>query len=299
MTNTKNQISMDSSSPDLEKGISKSEHKENVGQTNYDSSGSAVHSDSSATSAIQHPGAGANPLVHAISLDGELVHLGDRTYRRADLANAFAGELNPGIHLRAPPNLANPVPLGLASFSYCCLVLSLINAQVRGVTNNAVLVGGSFFFGGAIELFAGLLCYPIGNTYALTVFGAYGGFWISYGCIQLDQFGIAAAYADAPTMYQNAVGFYLTGWLVFTTLMLCCTLKSTWGLFLLFFFLEVTFFLLVIGTFIGSDRVTIAGGYFGIFSSLAGWYSLYSGVADETNSYFPIKAYFMPNAPTV
>lgn len=266
------------SSQDLEKGVPETQNLENTGATT--------------THPYQHH-------IHNVSFDGDFVRLGDQTYRRSELLNAFAGDLNPGIHLRPPRNLANPVPLGLASFSFCCLVLSLINAQVRGVTNNKILVGACLFFGGAIELFAGLLCYPSGNTYGMTVFGAFGGFWISYGCIFTDQFHIVSSYADDPKMFNNAMGFFLAGWTVFTFLMLMCTLKSTWGLFLLLFFLELTFLMLTIGTFTAKEHVTKAGGYFGIFSSVCGWYSLYSGVADETNSYIPIKAYFMPNAPTV
>lgn len=237
--------------------------------------------------------------IHNISVDGDFVHLGENTYRRRDLMNAFAGDLNPGIHPKPPVNLANPVPLGLASFSFCALVLSLVNAQVRGVDNAKVLVGACLFYGGCIELFAGLLCYPIGNTYAMTVFGAFGGFWISYGCILTDQFNVASSYGDDVDMFNNAMGFFLAGWTVFTCLMLMCTLKSTWGLFLLLFFLEFTFLFLTIGTFLANTKVLQAGGYFGILSSVCGWYSLYSGVADTTNSYFPVKAYFMPNAPTV
>ncbi|CDO94226.1 unnamed protein product [Kluyveromyces dobzhanskii CBS 2104] len=263
------------SSQDLEKGINDTENIENSQKAPY-----------------QHH-------VHNVSIDGDLVRLGNQTYKRSELLNAFAGDFNPGIHPRPSPSLANPVPLGLASFSFCCLVLSLCNAQVRGVTNNKVIVGASLFYGGFIELVAGLLCYPIGNTYGMTVFGAFGGFWISYGCIITDQFNVVSSYADDPTMFNSAMGFFLAGWAVFTFLMLMCTLKSTWGLFLLLFFLEITFLLLTIGTFTGTENVSIAGGYFGILSSVCGWYSLYSGVADDSNSYIPIKAYFMPNAPTV
>ncbi|SCU93461.1 LAMI_0E14444g1_1 [Lachancea mirantina] len=254
------------------------------------------------TDHVDLAGANAQRLeshVHSVMVDGDLVHLGDRTYRRSELTNAFAGDLNPGIHMRAPVALANPVPLGLASFSYSCLLLSLLNANVRGVTNNQIVVGAGLFFGGAIELCAGLLCFATGNTYAMTVFGAFGGFWISYAAILLDQFGIMSAYKDDPAMLNNALGFYLTGWTVFTFLMFMCTLKSTWGLFLLFFFLQFTFLLLTIGYFIDNVHVKQAGGYFGILSAVCGFYSLYSGVADSSNSYFPVRAYYMPNAPTV
>lgn len=242
---------------------------------------------------------GACRHVSGVYIDGDLVRLGDQTYKRSELANAFAGDMNPGIHVRPGQEFANPVPLGLASFSFCTLVLSLINAQVRGVTNNKVIVGSCLFFGGVIEVIAGFLCYPIGNTYGMTVFGAFGGFWISYGCIITDQFHVISSYGDDIEMLNNALGFFLAGWTVFTFLMLMCTLKSTWGLFLLLSFLEMTFLLLTIGTFISSSSTLKAGGYFGILSSICGWYSLYAGVASPANSYFPVKAYFMPNAPTV
>lgn len=275
---------------DLEKG---------AGQASFDESVGATHR-AHATQGTRASGDGpVDHGIHTISVNGDFIRLGNSTYRRAELANAFAGELNPGIHRRPPTNLANPVPLGLASFSYSILVLSLVNVQARGVTNGSVVNTVGLFFGGCIQIFAGLLCYPIGNTYAMTVFGSFGGFWVSYSAMQLEQFGVLASYANDPEMLANAMGFFLAGWTVFTFLMLMCTLKSTWGLFLLFFFLELAFLMLTIGAFVSSENVTKAAGYFGILSSVCGWYSLYSGIADPSNSYFPIRPYYMPNAPTV
>lgn len=273
---------------DLEKGPTNASFEEAVGERPY-----APAQETSSCSPV------GDHLVRAVSVEGDYVHLGDNVYRRSELVNAFAGELNPGIHSRPPSNLANPVPLGLASFSFTCLVLSLINIQVRGVTNNKIIISAAMFYGGAILLFVGLLCYPLGNTFGMTVFGSFGGFWISYGCILTDQFGIMASYKDDPEMWANAMGLFLAGWTVFTFLMTLCTLKGDWGLFLIMLFATLLFLLLTIGTFISNENVIIAGGYFGIFCSLTGFYSMYSGVANFTNSYFPVPVYYMPNAPTV
>ncbi|QLQ78232.1 hypothetical protein HG537_0A04790 [Torulaspora globosa] len=240
-------------------------------------------------------------VVKSVTRDGDFVTIGDQTFRHKDLANIFVNDLDSETYRRRPraQRLANPVPLGLASFSFCCLVLSLVNARVRGVTVNQLLVSSFLFFGGAIELFAGLLCFVTGDTYAMTVFSAFGGFWISWGCVFMDQFGVAAAYADDPKMFQNVTGFFLAGWAVFTFLVWLCSMKSTWGLFLLLGFLELTFLMLCIGSFIGSDKCLMAGGYFGILSSCCGWYSLYCGISNQDNGYMPLRAYPMPNAATV
>lgn len=254
-----------------------------------------------------HPKTGADPsiseprIVHQVTRDGDYVTIGAQTFRREDLANIFVNDLDSETYRRRPKlqRLANPVPLGLASFSFCCLTLSLVNARVRGVTVNTLLVAPFLFFGGAIELFAGLLCFVTGDTYAMTVFSAFGGFWISWGCINTEAFGVLAAYKDDPTMYANVMGFFLAGWAVFTFLVWLCSMKSTWGLFLLLGFLDLTFLMLCIGSFIGNDHVLMAGGYFGILSSCCGWYSLYCGISNDDNGYLPLRAYAMPNAATV
>ncbi|KAK5780129.1 hypothetical protein RI543_002671 [Arxiozyma heterogenica] len=234
----------------------------------------------------------------------DYVTLGDTTYKRSDLIAALRPEIDgsdayPTRERSTVRKLANPVPLGLASFSLSCLTLSLVNANVRGVTNVKLLISCFMFFGGAIELFAGLLCFVTGDTYAMTVFSSFGGFWISWGCINTDQFHSISAYGDDTTMLNNIIGFFLAGWTVFTFLMLMCTLKSTWGLFLLLTFLDLTFLLLCIGCFIDNNNVKMAGGYFGILSSCCGWYSLYCCVVTEDNSYFHFKPTMMPNAPVV
>lgn len=240
-------------------------------------------------------------IIHQVTTEGDLVTMGNNTFRRSDLANIFTNDLNSETYRRRPAvsKLANPVPLGLASFSFCALTLSLVNARVRGVTDSTLLVSAFLFFGGAIELFAGLLCFVIGDTYAMTVFSSFGGFWISWGCINTDQFNVMKAYTDDPKMLSNIEGFFLAGWVVFTFLVMLCSMKSTWGLFLLLFFLDLTFLMLTIGSFISNVNVLMAGGYFGILSSCCGWYSLYCAISNEDNGYLPLLAYPMPDAVTV
>lgn len=232
------------------------------------------------------------------SSNGDIIHLGDQSFHKHDLVNAFGGDLNPGIHPK-PKNssIGNPVPLGLATFSYCVLVVSLINAEVRGLSNPKVLIGPSFFLGGLVELIAGVVALFVEGTFAAVVLGGYSGFWFSYGCILVDQFNIRSSYTDEE--WQSAEGFFLVGWMILSFCLLLCTMKATVGFFLLFVGINLFVLMLTIGAFTGNTSIKKAGGYLGIITSCIGWYNMYSGVATPENSYFPVKTIMMPHAPRV
>ena len=125
----------------------------------------------------------------------------------------------------------------------------------------------------------------VGNTFGATALSSYGGFWISYAIILTPGgFEIIETYtADNGTTLDAALGFYLAGWFIFTTMLLICTLKSTVAFFLLFFFLDLAFLLLMIGKFrlAQADTINAAGGYFGLFAAIMAWYNALAGIADD------------------
>jgi succinate-acetate transporter protein len=79
---------------------------------------------------------------------------------------------------------------------------------------------------------------------------------------------IAEAYAD-PTEFASAVGIYLAAWGIVTFIFLIAALRSSVALVSLFFFLDITFWLLCAAEFSGNSKVHIAGGAFGIVSPLS------------------------------
>jgi uncharacterized protein len=125
----------------------------------------------------------------------------------------------------------------------------------------------------------------VGNTFGATALSSYGGFWISYAIIFTPGgFQIIEAYtANNGTTLSSAVGFYLAGWYIFTTLLLLCTLRSTVAFFLLFFFLDLAFLFLMIANFQPNQatQLTTAGGYFGLFAAIMAWYNALAGIADD------------------
>lgn len=135
----------------------------------------------------------------------------------------------------------------------------------------------------------------VGNTFGATALSSYGGFWIAYGILLTPSWNILGkggpydALQDVdPKMGNSAVGFFLTGWFIFTTILLLCTLRSTIMFFLLFFTLDLAFLMLACGEYAAnngaadsSKKLTQAGGAFGMLAAFLAWYNAFAGIADS------------------
>lgn len=232
-----------------------------------------------------------------LSGDGEeYVILAGRKYLRHELMHAFGGTL---VSERNAPyykhQFGNAAALGLASFALTTFVLGLYLAGAGDITKPNVVVGLCFFYGGFVEAAAGIWELVIGNCFAGTVLTSFGmGFWLSYGAINVEAFGIAAAYGTDTKQFGDAVGFFLVGWGIFCFLMLLCTLKTTLVFTSLFFTLDTAFFLLAGYYFNGNAHLLKAGGILCVISSLCGWYCAFAGVATKQNSYISVNAINLP-----
>jgi len=132
----------------------------------------------------------------------------------------------------------------------------------------------------------------VGNTFGATALSSYGGFWISYGLLLSPGFNIldtkTGPYSANPSDVSSVVGFFLTGWFIFNTLLLLCTLKSTVMFFLLFFTLDLAFLFLACenyaannGAMAAKDGLQIAGGVFGMLAAFLAWYNALAGIQDS------------------
>jgi succinate-acetate transporter protein len=263
---------------------------------------SATHDHAAATNGTQAQRRfdyGGNPLAH--------MNTGDSAR-----FPAFGGEFQPGLYKPTTGRkFANPAPLGLSAFALTTFVLSLINIGVRDVTEPNIVVALAFGYGGLVQLLAGMWEMAVGNTFGATALSSYGGFWLSFAIVLTPGgFDIVASYAttDATTGkatgagvedFNNAFGFFLIGWFIFTTVLLICTLRSTVAFFLLFFFLDLAFLFLAIARFqavAGAPDVKLnkTGGYFGIFAAFMAWYNALAGIADDSNSFFVIPVAHFP-----
>lgn len=252
-------------------------------------SSNSIHSNSNTSKEISEHSHGVLKVTTAGVAD-EFVIIGNQKFYRHELMTAFGGTLNPGLAPYPVNKFANPAPLGLSAFAMTTLVLSLCNAQAMGITTPNIVVGLACFYGGAAQMLAGIWELVVGNTFGGTALTSYGAFWLSYAAINIESFGIVAAYADDLDTLHNAIGFYLLAWGLFTLMLTMATLKSTAAFFLLFFCLSLTFFLLAAGEFTLKTGVTRAGGVVGVITGILGFYNALAGVANKQNSYFTVKA---------
>lgn len=227
--------------------------------------------------------------------NSEYILIGRTKVLKSELLGAFGGTLNPGLAAPSPYTFANPAPLGLCAFALTTFVLSMINARAMGIHTPNVVVGLALFYGGLVQLLAGMWEIALGNVFGGTALSSYGGFWLSWAAIQIPWFGVSAAYTNKKD-FTNAVSFFLLGWTLFTLLLLICCFKSTVAFFSLFFFLFVTFLLLTIGDFTGRVGVTRAGGVFGVITAFIAWYNAFAGIATKENSYITAHVIPLPGA---
>ncbi|KAI9315362.1 GPR1/FUN34/yaaH family-domain-containing protein [Dichotomocladium elegans] len=187
--------------------------------------------------------------------------------------------------------VANPGPLGLSAFALTTFVLSLHNAgagvPASGPSN--VVTGLALFYGGLVQLLAGMWEFRTGNTFGATAFSSYGAFWLSYATILIPWSGIAEAYEKAADdVLARSLTIYLISWAIFTAFMLIASHRSSVGMVLLFFCLFITFVLLAAAEYNASITTKIAGGSFGVITAAVAWYNALSGLLTKESSYFQL-----------
>ena len=173
--------------------------------------------------------------------------------------------------------IADPAPLGLAGFALTTFLLSLVNAGVMPKDAEPVVLGVALAFGGFAQLLAGMWEFRKGNVFGATVFTSYGAFWLSFWAfLTFYAGGIPKEHLGA------AIGWYLMGWAIFTSLMLIAALKTTAVLALLFAVVDVVFVLLALGALTATSGLTTAGGMVGIVAAALAWYLCAAGVIAST-----------------
>ncbi|VUC29270.1 unnamed protein product [Clonostachys rosea] len=219
------------------------------------------------------------------------------------MALPSGGRLHPGLWRPLEHRkFANPAPLGLSAFALTTFVLSCVNMEVRGVTVPTIVVPLAFAYGGVVQLLAGMWEMAVGNTFGATALSSYGGFWIAYGLLQTPEpWGITLKDGPYEGDTANPVGFFLTGWFIFTTLLLLCTLRSTVAFFSLFFVLDIAFLCLSVenyahdmGNADAAAALKKAGGFFGFLAAFLAWYNALAGIQDSSNSFFSVPVIHFP-----
>ena len=206
------------------------------------------------------------------------------------------------------PAIANPAPLGLSAFALTTFVLSAANARLvfSGIppVTGAIALGLAAFYGGLVQLIAGVQEFKTGNTFGATAFCSYGGFWMAVAFTLLPLFGgknlVDLASAQAAGDISAGVGFFFLGWTIFTAFMFLGTFRLSGALVAVFGLLLLTFVALTIGWFAGvplagSSAMTWVniGGWLGIITALVAWYTAAAAILTATNAPFRLPTFPM------
>jgi uncharacterized protein len=177
---------------------------------------------------------------------------------------------------------ADPAPLGLAAFALTTFILSGHNASF---IPDIAWLGLAFFYGGLVQLLAGMWEFRNRNVFGATAFSTYGGFWMALGFfVTLVLISNNVAKAVEGTQLFNGLAWFLLAFAIFNTYMLFWSTRVNVAVFLVFLTLEITEILLVIGFFNlahgGSEWILHAGGWAGVLTAAVAWYASAAGVVN-------------------
>jgi succinate-acetate transporter protein len=181
--------------------------------------------------------------------------------------------------------VADPAPLGLAAFALTTFILSGHNATF---IPDLIWVGLALFYGGLVQLLAGMWEFRNRNVFGATAFSTYGGFWLALGIFvtfavlsKNFETAIATNKADLP----NALAWFLLAFAIFNFYMLLWSSRVNAAVFGVFLTLQITEVLLAIGFFMeahghANNGWIHAGGWVGILTAAVAWYTSAAGVVN-------------------
>jgi len=191
-------------------------------------------------------------------------------------------------HLRK--TFGNPTPVALIGFLLSSTPNGMILMGWRGAGGGGAAILPVFiFFGGLIQLIAGIGEWILGNTFSCCIFFTYGTFWIVQGTSLQPFFCVGGAYsptgncaegATTPEFYATT-GFYLVCLTMVSLIFMICSIRTNVVLFSALLFLVIafgsiagTYFHLALGNVALAGRLQVCGGAFTFILSLCVWYLL-------------------------
>jgi uncharacterized protein len=156
----------------------------------------------------------------------------------------------------------------MAAYGLTTVLLGLVFSGALPAVGQSVVAPATVFFGGLVQLIAGLLEYREGNTFGTTVFTSFGGFNMWFGAMVI--LGSAGALDMKGT--DTTVGAWLLLWALLTTGFWIATFRLTRIVTLAVFVAAVTFTLIGLGNVIGSHALVVAGAWAAVTTGLLATY---------------------------
>ena len=172
--------------------------------------------------------------------------------------------------------LANPAPLGLMGFGMTTVLLNIHNAGFFPL--GSIILAMGIFYGGIVQIIAGIMEWKKNNTFGTVAFISYGAFWLTLvALLVMPEIGLGSA------PETSAMVLYLSMWGLFTAIMFVGTLRLTRALQVVFGTLVILFLLLAVSDATGSIMIKRIAGYEGL---ICGASAIYASLAQIWNELY-------------
>lgn len=208
--------------------------------------------------------------------------------------------------------IGHSLVLGAAGFAWCSLALGLVTTGAMNSAGSSMILSGTFFYGGLVQLVAGFFALASGATFVAAFLTAYGAFWLGYTAIQVyvaphivsavlasgagTGASAQALQAQAGHAVAQALGMFLVAWLVVTVIFTVASLGTNAVTVLAFTLLDLTIVLLMVA-YLGASSAGVpagptlhAAGWVEIVLAAVAFYIVLAELANETlrRSIFPL-----------
>ncbi|PZS22421.1 MAG: hypothetical protein DLM60_04505 [Pseudonocardiales bacterium] len=197
------------------------------------------------------------------------------------MTETFVGRsVSEPLQVRTDPptdHIVDPGLLGLAGFAMTTFVLSCVNAGLVTKAIEPAVLPLALFYGGLVQLLAGMWEFRKANTFGALAFSSYGAFWLSFAAyVKFVVPGLPPASA------ASAPGLFLLTWTIFTAYIAVASLRVSGAVAAVLLAVLATFILLTVGAYSGAAGITIIGGYLGLVTAALAWYASFAGVTNAT-----------------
>jgi hypothetical protein len=183
-------------------------------------------------------------------------------------------DVTPEVQAAPTASIADPGPLGLAAFATTTFLLMVVNARwTVGNSAGTGFLGYALAYGGGAQLLAGMWEFRNKNVFGATAFSTWGAFWI----------GLFIWIKNTPAATGHDQGWILLAFAIVNAYLLLFSTQVNLAVFTVFILLEITLVVLVIANFTSGIGLTQAGGYIGIATAIAAWYTSAAGIGKGLN----------------
>ncbi|KAH6677637.1 hypothetical protein B0J14DRAFT_690144 [Halenospora varia] len=191
---------------------------------------------------------------------------------------------------------ANPTPLGLVGFvialtPLCCALMGWRGAGGGG----AAEIGAYYWFGGGLQLIAGILEFVLGNTFPFIVLSSFGAFFLTFATTLTPFYNASGAYGTNSAEFHATFAFFPLWMGLLCLFYLICSLRTNAVFVLIFFQLVVALGLLAAGHWQTAahelelaEKINMAAGAVAFVAAIAGWYLLLSQLLEVLDFPFQI-----------